>query len=625
MLNLRKTKKLEILGNDDQMSYGTKKDPKKDIKKDQKKYEEKVDQFLRYCKNFRDELVERSKNKDKEKGLKTVEDIKKCFDSSFKEYYKKSKKFGLFSRTTKVLKGMDKKLDKIKEVELSENVAQKIKDAFKYTSKRDYEKDYGKRSAIDDKAVYGFFNATLPKTIEIICKKQEGELKGEQKFMAFVKEALEEINELSKKADKIENNIKSVQKAAGKQEESIEQLEEAKNKMDQPISKSNDKGIQEASDQIDNGINEVQESAEEISENIEKLAYTHDEVSKKIERLNILMNKFESETLTEKEKSELGKLLGVENLVDITKEKIAAELEKLNEKLTEINNGVANSQRDLADNGNSIEDLDQSLDDLSDDIEEEKKAEKSLFKLENGTLTINGDKGVKSYWEAYKKGCDYNKTPCNEYIAKVKNIVMNNVSDIYDKFYGNKNSYGYRYENGIFNGFAELVSVIGKSLSEKIGDYAFNRCEKLDSFNKGNNYDYNISESVKEICKYAFYKAGTKVSNGFSANVEAKTISSRAFSESGLAKINLPNVTTIEFYAFSGCEKLKEIILGPNITASNIKDSAFAGCINISQVTITKGERQDGAINEIKDKICAQTKKHEKTEKNPNGIKFIIQ
>ena len=50
--------------------------------------------------------------------------------------------------------------------------------------------------------------------------------------------------------------------------------------------------------------------------------------------------------------------------------------------------------------------------------------------------------------------------------------------------------------------------------------------------------------------------------------------------------------------------------------------SAFAGCVNLSKVTLSRGISEDKR-NNLKAIICTQTKKSEK-DGNNNGIEFII-
>ena len=362
MLNLRKTKKLEILGNDDQMRYGTKKDPKKDIKKDQKKYEEKVNQFLRYCKNFRNELVERSKNKDKRKELKTVGDIKECFDSSFKEYYKKSKKFSLFSRTTKVLKGMDKQLDKIKKVELAEDAAQKIKDAFKYTSKRNDE-EYGKRSAIDDKAVYGFFNLTLPKIINNICQKARGEQADELKelndLMDFVNESFGKVKRLS---IKVGERLESIKDEVEEQEDDIDGIQEKNKDLQQKAEESDGQKDKKTINEMKDEIAVLEGKNKENNDKIKELLGKYNDAKNLYIELLPFSNTNEWRGDEEKKKSLSMLLFGEKNKsenVNLLLQGLDTKAGELKDKLEGMANEVKKLKGDIEDNTKKIKEIEE--------------------------------------------------------------------------------------------------------------------------------------------------------------------------------------------------------------------------------------------------------------------------
>lgn len=355
MLNLRKTKKMDVLeDNNKKEYYGTGTDPKKD----QKKYEKKVKGFLDYCKNFRNELVEESKNKDKEKGLKTVEDIKKCFDSSFKEYYKKSKKFSLFSRTTKVLKGMDKQLDKIGKDEsiTGKEIEEELKKAFKYTSKRDYEKDYGKRSAIDDKAVYGFFNATLPKIINNICQKARGEQADELKelndLMDFVNESFGEVKRLSIKLGK---GLESIKDEVKEQEGDVDEIQEKNKGLQQKAEESDGQKDKKIIDEMKAEIAVLEGKNKEHSNKIIELLGEYNDAKNLYIELLPFSNTNDKRWLNDEEKKKkLSMLLfGEENKsenVNLLLQGLDTKAGELKDKLEVMANEVKELKGDIEDN-----------------------------------------------------------------------------------------------------------------------------------------------------------------------------------------------------------------------------------------------------------------------------------
>ena len=115
MFNFRKAHKMEIIEEGSQKQYGI-----KNVKgKNDQEYYGKVTLFLGYCMNFKNKL--NSLKSDSKiivskttimNNTITAKSIKGCFNKSFEKYFVKSKKFSLLSRTTRVLKEMDKKLEK---------------------------------------------------------------------------------------------------------------------------------------------------------------------------------------------------------------------------------------------------------------------------------------------------------------------------------------------------------------------------------------------------------------------------------------------------------------------------------------------------------------------------------
>ena len=317
-----------------------------------------------------------------------------------------------------------------------------------------------------------------------------------------------------------------------------------------------------------------------------------------------------------------------------------AELEKLGGENKDLGGQVNRAS-------NAAEVLEEKVDDIKGDLEETEK----LFKLEDKTLTINGQNGLKAYYDAYVKNTDF-------YKDNTTYIVMNDAVDI--------SEINARNKGGLFHSFENLTSVTAKGLKGTIGESAFDQCYKLNSFNSTDNNFYNIPEGV-EIGISAFSEAGSNVASGLSANIGSKTIGGGAFSGSSLKEVNLPNATNIQENAFSDCISLTKVTLGGDdivigisafsgtglteidLTKVNrVMNSAFSDCKNlaaitlgpkttigntttfyncgISKVTILKGDRTDDEINGLKAKILGQAKnKKEKTEENPNGIEFIIQ
>ena len=504
MMNFEKAHKMKIIEEGQEKYYGT-----KNANEDQQKYESKVKKFLEYCNIFKKSLISQ-KNE-----IKNAKHVRAYFNGSFRDYYRKSNKSSMFSRTAKMLKKMDKKLEKLGEMKLSEKGAvAKIRDAFEY--RREMPKDgLIKRSAIDDKAVYGFFNGTLPGIIENLSK--DIQQNATEDSIDFIEESL--------KNAKFENKFAVLQNKVQEITNDLEEIESKQSKYE------DDKKSKKAFEKNNELIEKIRKSVEEISEEVGLLKLYLSPQKEGLKKYrNRIKNRIKDKSVTEKESK----------AYELTYKKIIHEIKndvnKCNERLKKLKLETEKAAE------------------KSNEIVKKLEAQKRTFSLKDGTLTINGDEGLK-VWKTYKE--DYSEE--GDKFSGIKNIVLKNVSNI----------------NGtsIFSYLEGLTSVDAKSLNGKISKYAFNCCENLNFFNSGSGDDYNIT--VKEIDNYAFYGAGIKVPSGFSANVGAATINSYAFAKSGLREIVLPNVTKIGGFAFSSCEKLKIVTLGQNIKADGVDKSAF--------------------------------------------------
>ena len=654
--NFRKTSTMKL----EKGNYGT----SANAKSDQGKYEAKVKEFLGYCKDFNNALAKMGNNG----KVKNVEDIRTCFNSSFKNYYQKTKKYSLFSHTTRVLKGMEKNLkklakkgDKGSEGSLTINgMAGDLKKAFDYKPKRSSDAEKGKRSAIDDRAVYGFFTATLPKTLTSLCKKAKGEavaaLRKQENTIDLIKESFSDLDELREKARKTVENAKRHSLHQGEQ---IEEVRAQNKGLRQTAKEQGTPGDQKAVGEQGDDIKELEEKREETNKKIKELNEKLKEkeaIYKNLSGFNI--NEYPGEWNVQgdsRAKQNLRKLLKIENNNETDEAKLIG---KLNGKIKELNTDIEKIEEEaekleekLVTIDINIEKIGNKQNKLEDKMEEDKKTQEQNFNLIDGTLTINGQDGLKAYYDAYVKNKDFYKN-------NTTNIVMNNVGDISEI---NAVNVG-----GLFSYFKDLTSVTAKGLEGTISKNAFNQCYKLSSFNSTNNNFYSIPASVGTIGDSAFAEAGSGVASGFSASIGSKTIGGGAFAGSSLKEVNLPHatiieddafsecnslatvtlggnnivigtfafsgtglteidltkVTTVKNSAFSGCESLAAVTLGSKTT---IEDSVFYGCANLSKVTILKGRRIDGSVMQLKNKICEQAGKGEKTKENPNGIEFIIQ
>ena len=205
-------------------------------------------------------------------------------------------------------------------------------------------------------------------------------------------------------------------------------------------------------------------------------------------------------------------------------------------------------------------------------------------------MTINGQNGLKAYYDVYAK--DMNAV---YYVKNTTNIIMDNIGDISKIDASN--------QNGLFRSFEGLVSVKASNLSGTISKGAFNQCYNLGSFNESGNYKYIIPESVTTISDEAFAEAGKNVADGFSANVESGIISKDAFQNSGLREINLPNATTIEEGAFTSCAKLTKVTLGQNDV--DVVGNAFD---STAKTIYVNNEKLKNKLTEIFEKTIKDTK-----------------
>ena len=117
------------------------------------------------------------------------------------------------------------------------------------------------------------------------------------------------------------------------------------------------------------------------------------------------------------------------------------------------------------------------------------------------------------------------------------------------------------------------------------------------SFNDNNNIiNVTISDSVKEIDRYAFADCYSLSSVTFSGNL--KLIGYRAFSNTNLKKVTIPNsVTEIDDCAFSGCENLSSLTLSNKLESIGV--DAFGRCKKLNKVDIPNSVTQiyDGAFH----------------------------
>lgn len=155
----------------------------KDRKKiDQRNYEVKVYDLLIACNNFVSYL--RAENEIYYARVSYV------FNRAFKKQLKKNR---MLSRTSRVLNKMSKELAKFKGKFAPEDL-EKYSKVFDYKPKKADEKNYIKRSAIDDKGVVKAFTQTIPAILKAKAKaKRAKEIKENQKSKEEKSKYLKEL------------------------------------------------------------------------------------------------------------------------------------------------------------------------------------------------------------------------------------------------------------------------------------------------------------------------------------------------------------------------------------------------------------------------------------------------
>lgn len=527
MFNFKKVRKLGVVKKKDEGDKyeADRKGMDEKQQKDQEKYEEKVNGLLKCCKKFNNALIKNSK----EKTL-TGESIKKTFEDIVGSYFKDSNKLSMFSHAKRVYQGMLKELKKYKKLELNnEKNANAISGAFLYKKSKNKakEKGYTSRSVVDDKAVYGFFNVTLPKTMLSIVvtadKAKLEKIKGIMNFIAKVKDDMKDMNE------------------------QIEDLEEKTQESEKQIVDIN-KWTKKVKGHV---TTTVKKMLSKVTIGLKGSKKQNDENSKKIEELKNQLSEIDGTFLEFTDELNSGEKVSEERM-----NFIVSEGKKLEDKKKEI-------RKELKKLGVIIHEVDEEVEGLEGQVKEAENPPETSFKIENGKLIIHSQKAFEEFKNNLPSYGD----------ATIKSLDLSGVSDILGK-----NSMGH----GIFGGFGSLSTVTAKGLKILGDNGAFLFCGDLTEFNKDSNYDYNI-EGIDTIGKSAFESCGE---SGFKANVSAKTIAESAFDGSGLTEINLPNATTIKWNAFN-CKKLTKITLGQeeveivaNAIPNDAKVTVVLACTN---------------------------------------------
>ena len=205
-----KVKKMQFSGNSKANASYTAGEKNND---DQEYYEGKVKDLMECCRNFEKSL----------KGIKavnefTADSIEWRFNYHFGKTMKK-----MFSKTSRVLKDMNKKLKKLKKKpfikngEVDTKLMLDIKDAFRYDApKGGWNNDTIDRAAIYDKAVYDFFNneklpTQLQKVInDLAARALEKTRKESQKNIAVW--AGKKLNSIKKQINEMKEKVGDAKK-----------------------------------------------------------------------------------------------------------------------------------------------------------------------------------------------------------------------------------------------------------------------------------------------------------------------------------------------------------------------------------------------------------------------------
>ena len=222
------------------------------------------------------------------------------------------------------------------------------------------------------------------------------------------------------------------------------------------------------------------------------------------------------------------------------------------------------------------------------------KLEQNNTNPETYTLTISGSGAMKNFTANSQK----DERPWKDYISSItKGIVAHGVTNVGDRtFYNCSNMASVELADGItsitggaLENCTSLTSLALPNSLEKFGGNAFKGCTGLTG-------ELVIPDSVREIKNWAFMNCTSISSVSIGKNVESisasafenctslehitfrgktKTIDSRAFRETGLKSLNLPDgLETIGANAFYGIATLSGMLVIPD-SVTEIESEAF--------------------------------------------------
>ena len=158
-------------------------------------------------------------------------------------------------------------------------------------------------------------------------------------------------------------------------------------------------------------------------------------------------------------------------------------------------------------------------------------------------------------------------------------------------------------EDGAFYRCSSLKSISIPNSVTSIGSYAFRGCSSLESINVDKNNKNYISEDGilfdKGKTKMVAYPAGKKDIKEYVISSSVTSVESYAFEGcNSLESVNIPEgVTSIGSQAFSGCSSLESIDIPSSVTS--IGNYAFYECSSLESITIPEGVTsiEDDAFN----------------------------
>ena len=605
MFNFRKVKTMED-GNEN----------KTQIKKDQANYENKVRALRTACDNFgkylKKEVTEETK----------FLDIAKEFEGEKNGFGKQMKKSWLLSRTSRRLNEMKKNLLKSKNETFDpQNINDFVK-CFEFEREKLNNKGNIKRSAIDDKKVYDFFNENSKGSIrEILINRQT--------------EAQKESDALNKHAKTV---FDQVTKSLAKSKQARDIATGVQKEVEQILSNIKDKGIKEEDittfDKQNGKLKECISALQQATQNLEKQQnQTNEDMDNKENTngekwtsLNVLCRAIgANDAATDKLNGAVDK---AEEVHAEVKESIEEAQKKAKEESIELNKdaeivfdqastSVAESKQARAEATDVQKEIAQTRTSVKSDREIEPKAKrKSVNLLDVQTKNLGQDKSesqqaaqdlIEKQKETEKIMKDTNSTPrerrdsinalrqatvannaatgkLNGAVDKAEDAhteVQENIEEAKAKPFDSETKTFTVETEADFEKIKDFKNeiqkvVVGEGITN-IKDKAFRSCDSLASIDLGN------ATTIGDAA-FAYCTSLASVNLG-----SVTTIGNKAFWLcDSLASIDLGNVTTIGENAFFRCMSLGRLVSIDFKNVEIIKERAFSGCTSLGSIDLGK-------------------------------------